>query len=230
MKLLFISDTHNLHRHYGLEPWGKLPDSDVLIHCGDITTHGTEDEVETFLQWLCSQPHPYKIWIAGNHDRCLEGMNPYSRWPEFARWNIFYLNETGVNIEGISFWGSPYTPDHCDFAFQLHQTGKERWSKIPDGTDVLITHGPPFGILDIGHEMDHAGCPFLLEQVTERVEPRIHAFGHIHQCYGRYSDGWTDFINASVHTWLWKPNEVERRDPQRFNYVKCTAHGSSSKN
>ncbi len=212
MKLVFISDTHNLHRHYGLQPWGLLPDGDVLIHCGDVTTYGTGEEVQQFLYWVSNQPHKHKIWIAGNHDRCLDFDSQY-----LGRLNpngIVYLQESGIEINGVKFWGSPYTPDHCDFAFQLHNQEEERWAKIPTDTDVLITHGPPFGILDVGHDLPHAGCDRLLNHVLDRVRPKVHAFGHIHEGYGCRLVGDTMFINASVHTWLWK--QGERRDPICF--------------
>jgi Icc-related predicted phosphoesterase len=207
MRLIFISDTHNLHRHYGLDPWGSIPDGDFLIHCGDVTTHGTIEELNTFQTWFAKQPHFYKIWIAGNHDRCLDKPDKPDIW-QSAR--LVYLQESATQLGGLTFWGSPYTPDHQDFAFQLHDQAESHWAKIPSAVDVLITHGPPFAILDKGHGQDHAGCPVLLRH-AERVKPRVHAFGHLHESYGRQTEGSTLFINAAVHTWLWKSDTP--RDP-----------------
>lgn len=209
MRIVAISDTHNLHRHYGLEPWGNIPDGDLLIHCGDVTTHGREAEVEEFLGWFQRQPHRHKIWIAGNHDRCLEGVDVRRRW---FRDGVIYLEDEEVEIQGLRIWGSPYTPDHHDFAFQLHDTGPERWRKIPEGIDVLITHGPPFGILDSVHGVHNAGCHDLTPEVLFRVLPQVHFFGHIHEGYGTKVDRGVKFVNAAVHTWLWKLGP--RHDPQ----------------
>ncbi len=208
MRFVVISDTHNLHRHYGRAPFNQLPDGDVLIHCGDVTTHGTVEELEIFLSWFRSQSHGIKIWVAGNHDRCLEGVDVRQRWNVP---NVIYLEQSGVVIGGLRVWGSPYTPDHCDFAFQLGNRATDYWEQIPLGTDVLITHGPPHGIQDQGHGEDHAGCPKLLKEVTGRVHPKYHLFGHLHESFGRCERDGTVFVNAAVHTWLWKQDR--RRDP-----------------
>ncbi len=214
MKIVAIADTHNLHRHFGKEPFGNIPGGDILIHAGDVTTHGTEEEVATFLDWFQLQPHRHKLWIAGNHDRCLERVNVVDRW---HRPGIVYLEDTGITIHDVKFWGSPYTPDHQDFAFQLRQSANEKWSHIPSDVNVLITHGPPFGILDSGHGMDHAGCPVLLSEVIDRIKPKIHIFGHIHEGYGQHAESGTEFFNASVHTWLWKQSVIQH--PHEFEVL-----------
>lgn len=207
MRLVCISDTHNLHRHYGRDPFGSVPIGDVLIHAGDVTTHGTIEELVTFLQWFGDQPHPLKIFIGGNHDRCL-ALDPHAvkLVRDALAHNIIYLENEGFFYSTIKgrfiFWGSPYTPRHQDFVFQLNdETEALRcWAKIPAATNVLITHGPPAGILDQGA---HAGCPLLLERVRE-VRPKVHVFGHDHEAYGVQQNGDTRFVNASVHSWLWK--------------------------
>lgn len=200
MKLVCISDTHNLHRHYGRSPFGNVPIGDVIIHAGDVTTHGTMQELETFLQWFVNLPHFHKIFIGGNHDRCLDTQEGRLRMSTVS--GAFYLQASGVEIDGVRFWGSPYTPKHQDFAFQLsdNEHAKNHWSSIPEETDVLITHGPPFSILDYGA---HAGCPELLERLAV-VHPKLHIFGHDHAAYGLCLNNRTLFVNASVHSWLWK--------------------------
>lgn len=208
MRIVILSDTHELHRHYGREPWGDVPAGDLLVHCGDITTHGIDQEVENFLRWFERQPHPYKVWIAGNHDRSLDGVDVATRW---AVPGIIYLENKATEIPGLTIWGSPYTPDHQDFAFQLRDRARSMWASIPANVDLLVTHGPPYGIMDTGHGEEHAGCPTLLEEIQQRVKPKIHAFGHIHEGYGQQRIAETLFINASVHTWLWK--QEPRQDP-----------------
>lgn len=102
-----------------------------------------------------------------------------------------YLEAATVNLRkdcssGINIFGSPWQPEHINMAFNLPrgEALRQKWSEIPDNTDVLITHTPPYGILDSLEDGTHVGCEELLEAVAERVKPRVHVFGHIHECYG----------------------------------------------
>jgi len=205
MKIVCISDTHNLHRHYGRHPFGEIPTADAIIHAGDVTTHGTLDELNQFLTWFSNLPHPIKIFIAGNHDRILESDVTFAI-PK----HITYLKNSATTLpNGLKVWGSPYTPKHQDFAFQLstHEFADNLWNSIPEDTDILITHGPPLGILD-GNS--HIGCSMLLDKCN-KIKPRYHIFGHDHASYGWLHLNQTTFINASVHTWLWK--QTQRMEP-----------------
>ena len=187
MDITFISDTHGLHDRLKLNP------GTVLVHAGDITEYGTEDEVVEFLEWFSRQPFTYKIFIGGNHDLFLEMLAPGKR-KKIIPQDVIYLQNRGTNINGLKFWGSPVTPYFLGMAFNERE-GKEInkvWSKIPSDTDVLITHGPPKGILDGG-----MGCEELLLQIN-RVQPKIHCFGHMHGQSGSRIVNGTTFINAAM--------------------------------
>lgn len=83
-------------------------------------------------------------------------------------------------------YGAPWQPKFYDWAYNLPLGARlrEKWDQIPEGVDVLITHGPPLGILDAAADGHECGCPDLLDTITQRVKPRLHIFGHIHEAYG----------------------------------------------
>jgi len=201
VRLVCISDTHSLHRRI---PY--VPDGDVLIHAGDCLGAGTLDNVEDLNDWLGTLPHQYKIVIAGNHDWV------FQEAPELARdalTNAIYLEDSGVEIEGIRFWGSPWTPTFMDWAFMLDrgQALHDRWMQIPEDTDVLITHGPPKGIGDealAAFWCQNVGCVDLLRRI-EQLRLKAHIFGHVHEGYGQYTLGHTRLINASTCTLRYVP-------------------------
>lgn len=173
MKIVCISDTHGHHKKF------DIPDGDVLIFAGDMMTGGWDRfEIVSFNKWLGELPHPHKIVIAGNHDRLFETNPAYCRG---LLTNATYLENSGCEIGGLKFWGSPYTPAFCDWAFNLEPWElKANWDQIPEGTDVLITHGPPWSCLDKAHPThDHLGDPVLHDRLIE-VKPKLHIFGHIH--------------------------------------------------
>jgi len=192
MTFITISDTHGQHRNL------DLPDGDVLIHAGDISSRGTEYEIRSFMDWFERLDYKYKIFIAGNHDFFFEQEDSatiQSILPE----NVIYLNDSGANIEGISIWGSPVSPWFYDWAFNRHRgedIGKH-WDLIPDHIDILITHGPAFGILDRTVSGLHVGCEELKSKI-DILKPKIHICGHIHEAYGQIKTPDTLFINASV--------------------------------
>ena len=107
--------------------------------------------------------------------------------------------DSGVEIEGLKIWGSPVTPLYGGaFGKSRPEDRKRHWAQIPDGLDILITHGPPFAILDHGLSSERReGCPYLLEAVF-RAMPWVHVFGHIHAGYGTLRTGNTLFVNASL--------------------------------
>ncbi|KAF2149247.1 Metallo-dependent phosphatase [Myriangium duriaei CBS 260.36] len=182
VSVVCISDTHNT------QP--VLPDGDILIHAGDLTQSGTAQELRTALAWSRSQSHPIKVVIAGNHDLLLDTSRDGTYGDMDAErqsldWgNIIYLqnSETTVtcaNGRQIRIYGSPLSPKHGNWAFQYPREENVWTNTIPDGVDILVTHGPPRGHLDL---LTY-GCTNLLGELW-RVRPRLHVFGHVHEGYG----------------------------------------------
>lgn len=193
MKLVFISDTHEQHDAL------QLPDGDVLLHCGDFSGRGEIGQVQRFLDWFKEQPHQYKVLIAGNHDFLAE-RNP-SLFKTMVPDNVIYLNDSGCTIEGLRIWGSPIQPWFFDWAFNRQRGAdiQKHWDLIPDDTQILLTHGPPYGILDeVARDGRPVGCRDLLKRIKALPDLKIHAFGHIHEGYGREEQDGVVFLNASV--------------------------------
>ncbi|MDP1562557.1 MAG: metallophosphatase domain-containing protein [Pirellulaceae bacterium] len=202
MKIWFISDTHGLHQ--GLQP----PKADVVIHCGDEANHGSpwlnEPESRRFFDWYRELPIPIKVFVPGNHSTAIEqGLIRATDYPE-----VRFLIHDEAEIAGLKIFGSPYTPRFFDWAYMKARNKLDLvWDTIPDDIDILITHGPPKGILDLTKDIEtkalvQVGCKALRRHVDERIKPRIHAFGHLHDeadvsNYGRYTRGTTQFINAA---------------------------------
>lgn len=196
MRFVLISDTHVKHGKL------KVPDGDVLIHAGDMTGRGDPNDVVRFNSWLGTLPHPTKIVIAGNHDFCFVK----DLTARDLLTNATYLQDSGVTVGGLKIWGAPWQPWFYNWAFNIHRGKpiKEKWDLIPQDTDILVTHGPPKGILDLTDGNEFAGCEELLLAV-QRVRPKLHVFGHIHEGYGLlYKDG-IQFANASTCTLQYKP-------------------------
>lgn len=202
MRLVVTSDTHGSH---SLLP--KLPDGDIFVHAGDFMNSGLHlEEIFSFNRWLGEQRIKHRVVCCGNHDRLFQNS------PESARHflaNATYLENSGVTIDGVSFWGSPYTPECMNWAF-MYRRGREAnqyWDQIPAGLDVLITHGPPYGILDqTAPGQEHFGCPELLKAVQSK-KPKIHIFGHIHGGAGLFENDNTRFINAAYLNERYRPQE-----------------------
>ncbi len=206
MRIVLISDTHGSHD--GL----LLPEGDLLIHAGDLSKRGRLTEVTEFMQWFGKQPHRHKVLIAGNHDFMAE-KEPglfQSLIPE----GVTYLNDSGTEIEGLKIWGSPIQPWFYDWAFNRKRGAeiKKHWDLIPSDTDILITHGPPYGILDKCENGDVVGCEELLAKVLQ-INPRLHVFGHIHEAHGMEQRGKTTYVNAAVlnlrYMLVWNATVVE---------------------
>jgi Icc-related predicted phosphoesterase len=193
LRVVCISDTHGFHRKL------VLPPGDILIHAGDcLPDDGQDQALEDFNDWLGSLPYMYRVVVAGNHDLL------FAKQPRQASKRLtkaIYLENTGVTIEGLNFWGCPITPvpDSMAFAVERGTASRKYWDKVPTETDVLITHGPPFRVLDTEHVLaPHMGCDQLTRALL-RARPRLHVFGHVHGSYGQEAGPHgIAFVNCAV--------------------------------
>ena len=218
MRITFISDTHARHRSLkGTNDIRKsdesidLPGGDLLVHAGDFMTSGySKYEAEDFCNWLGDQDYDLCAFIAGNHDRLFEiDQETKSNLIKGLHYRIEYLEDSYLRYgdyyseNPITIYGSPWQPEFYNWAFNLPRGGKEleeKWAKIPDNVDILITHGPPQDHLDVSGppwNTPHLGCELLRVRV-DKIKPKIHVFGHIHGGYGYKFYNGTHFINASV--------------------------------
>jgi predicted phosphodiesterase len=213
MKIVFISDTHDQHGTM-LHP---VPDGDILIHAGDATMMGRMNEIAAFGHWFRSLPHKHKVFVPGNHD----WMFQRNRTMALSLLNqglignerkdaVLYLEDSMATVEGLRIYGSPWQPTFFDWAFNLDrgEAIKRKWDMIPEGIDILVTHGPPMGVHDQSFPHmpydKHLGDEELMAAV-ERVKPKIHVFGHIHGGYGQTQYVNTLFINAAICNEAYKP-------------------------
>ena len=209
VRIICISDTHMKHGSL------QIPDGNILVHTGDFSSLGRWDDIKRFADWFASQPHQHKILIAGNHDLTLElpyydtvvrrfhrGIRePAEEIIEYlsTHSDFYYLLDEGIECAGLYVYGAPWQPYFYNWAFNL-QRGKqciEKWKEIPEQTDVLLTHGPPLGHGDLCASGMRAGCVDLLLEIQNRICPKLHVFGHIHEGAGITTDGQTVFVNAS---------------------------------
>jgi Icc-related predicted phosphoesterase len=193
IRIVAVADTHTFH-----EELGALPDGDVFVHAGDLLRAGTLEELAGVADWIRSLPHRVKVVVAGNHDWA------FARQPDQALHllgpEVVYLKDSSATLCGLTFWGSPWQPEYNGWAFNLPRGAAlaERWSLIPPGMDVLITHGPPRGYGDRSPIEGRAGCDDLLVGI-DRVKPTLHLFGHIHQDGGLWWRNGVCLVNAT--TW-----------------------------
>jgi Icc-related predicted phosphoesterase len=198
MKIVTISDTHGKHHELtkDLKEIECNPDETIIIHAGDCTNVGKDYELLNFLDWFGGLPYKHKIFIAGNHDFYFEDNNDIPQ--KYKDKGVVYLMDEMVEVEGLKIYGSPWQPRFYDWAFNVNR-GEEiakKWAGIPEGLDILVTHGPAFGILDDTVNGMRVGCEELYKKIFE-VKPKYHICGHIHYGYGmRELDGVT-FINVS---------------------------------
>lgn len=208
MKIIAFSDTHTKHKQI------VVPNGDILIHCGDATNRGTLLEFFDFINWYSSLPHANKIYVGGNHDLGLCNENRDIILSEFENKGIIYLENSGICINGLTIWGSPYTPKFHDWAF-MKERGKDIrrvWNEIPKKLDILITHGPPHNILDLNRSGTHCGCRDLKNAICQK-KPKIHLFGHIHESVGLDRVNGIELYNVAqvdvYHQLVYKPLVLE---------------------
>lgn len=195
MKIVLISDTHGRHRSL------QLPPADWIIHAGDLSSRGTQPEVADFMQWYDTLRYTHKVLIAGNHDFLAEDHPDLFR--QLVPPGVHYLEDELLELEGLRIWGSPITPFFHNWAFNRNRGAeiKRYWDRIPDNIDILLTHGPAYGILDRTFTAKHVGCEELAKAM-ERIQPQYHVFGHIHEAYGMHKENGTTYVNASqVNLW-----------------------------
>ena len=202
MKIWFISDTHNEHAQL------IVPNVDLVIHCGDESESGepwtNEPESRRFFEWYSALDIPTKIFVPGNHSTAIEkGLIRAEDYPK-----VTFLIHSQHQWNGLQIFGTPYTPKFFDWAYMRERSDLDIvWQSIPDDIDILVTHGPPKGILDVTRDMDtrkpvHVGSKSLRRHVLDRIKPKVHAFGHIHDeraftNYGTVTRDQTQFINCS---------------------------------
>ena len=172
MRILHLSDTHGLHHRIK-----DMPKADVIVHSGDISNNGTEEEVLDFLNWFIELPYPHKIFVNGNHDLCLWDAEGIEDLPD----NVHFLQDKGVEIDGVMFFGLGY--NHSE-------------AIIPKGTDIVVTHEPPVMILDESAGIHWGNAP-LRNRIFE-IKPRYHLFGHAHDGYGIIKQDGIAFSNAAL--------------------------------
>lgn len=218
MKIALISDTHGSHSLVPDLPTGI----DLFIHAGDFCNSGKYwDEIESFNSWLDKIPLPKerKLVCAGNHDILFDEYHIGSG-PEEAKkarsliTNGIYLQDESIVFGGVKFYFSPWTPEFYGWGFNVNRGTEiaEFWKKIPEDTQFLVTHGPPYGILDqpLPGRQDHVGCVDLNERVLQLPKLKYHVFGHIHGgrgvlCRGILASPVT-YINASFLTERYRPH------------------------
>lgn len=221
--IVAMGDTHG--KHYLVL---DIPDGDILVHSGDFCRWGSRDNVDEFSEWFASQPHEHKVVVAGNHDAALEKYLGYGQI--LTTKGIHYLEDTGVEIEGLKFWGSPWTLPSQSWSFMLPEESLARkFALIPEDVDVLITHGGPANVLDLTDlEGVHAGSLALAGRIGEiltnrtvyanadgNTKPITHIFGHIHERNGQFDNGIETYYayNVSVldfkYNVTWEPTVIE---------------------
>lgn len=203
MKILHISDTHGFHNQLPLD---RFNDIDVVIHSGDCSnwkdTARNSNEVFDFLEWYMTIPVKHKIYVAGNHDTSIE--KRIHKKENFTDRNIIYLEHEEITIDGVNFFGSPYTPTFGEWSFMKKREKINReWELIPHYTNVLIIHGPPKGIRDLSFDrnnnLEMCGCSALFKRcMALKDNLKLVAFGHIHDMDGVYNQGVSTFYHVQT--------------------------------
>lgn len=168
MRILHLSDTHGCHRRLR-----DLPEADVVVHSGDFCMVGSEQEAIDFLNWFCDLPYRHKIFICGNHDDCLYGANI-----DGLDDNVHYLCNSDIEIDGLKFYGVPMFMGDC-----ITDRQSRNYARIPEDTDILITHSPAYGILDFDDGINYESEE-ILERLSALHQLKAHLFGHIHTQHG----------------------------------------------
>jgi Icc-related predicted phosphoesterase len=234
MKVAVFSDTHTKHKQI------ELPECDIAIFAGDLTSVGHKHEVESFLNWYGKQNQcKQKVFIAGNHDKSFdrkffhsfEDHDLFKENEDIGKpgwlidmldrarvmFNIYYLENESIMLEGLKIWGSPMTPSfyrqYWAFNADRNEEIKSYWDKIPKDANIIVTHGPVRGKLDyIPESSEYVGCVDLKDKIEE-INPIMFICGHIHSGRGIYNTDKTLYVNASI-----MDNSYNKQgDPMLFN-------------
>lgn len=201
----------DLHGHYP-----QLEGGDLLIVAGDLTARDTEDEHFEFFKWLHYQPYNKKIVIAGNHDNFIQEHEKEMKELHNSKskiTNIEYVCDSGTEFEGLKIWGSPGSlwfhgiNPKCKAFTGSESDLEKKYKLIPDDIDILVTHGPPYGVLDQVYTDSkiNKGSKSLLNKI-EKITPKMVIFGHIHECGGKALDlSSCKFVNCSIVNERYQP-------------------------
>lgn len=198
MRIVALADTHLQHDALS---GAQIPDGDVLVHAGDALQHGDLEELRRAVDFFAALPHRTKVFVAGNHEVCLE-KRPTEARAMVEDAGFIYLEDASAEIDGLLFYGAPWQPKFRIWAFGATRGAElaAKWKKIPEGVDVLVTHGPPHGFgdrIEWGGAIRRVGCLDLAARVRE-LRPSLHLFGHIHQDGGVWEEGATTYANVTT--------------------------------
>lgn len=235
LRIVCMSDTHSFDGSIGIQageggaPADFVPDGDVLIHAGDLTDTGEPDQIFNAYAWLSEMPHEHIIVVPGNHDFGMERL-PQLRPTLDAKFpRITTLIDEATEVHGLKVYGSPWQPWFHDWAYNFppgpagEQQAEEVWAKIPDDTNILVTHGPPYAMLDTTLRGKSVGCAQLKTRIAELKELRLHVFGHIHEQHGTKCVGDILYVNACVCDHLYDPVQkpiLVEWDGKRFSQIE----------
>jgi Icc-related predicted phosphoesterase len=199
INVTLLSDTHTKERNV------LVNGGDLILHSGDVMNSGYDwEDLYDFLTWFSELPYKMKVFTPGNHDRYIED-KPFDAWKMIREFNdkgVICLIDDFVEFEGLKIYGSPWQPEFYNWAYNLPRNGweiEQKWKDIPDDTDILLTHGPAWGILDtvVNRRDFNLGCEMLAKRL-ETLHPLIHNCGHIHTGYGYVEKNGTHFFNSSI--------------------------------
>ncbi|MGZ5231283.1 MAG: metallophosphatase domain-containing protein [Burkholderiales bacterium] len=210
IRFVCVSDTHSKLDKVA------IPDGDVLVHTGDLSRVGAVNDLAEQFKLLNKMPHEHIVAIAGNHDHGLQHIPDLAKLYGRRYPRVRYLDSTSAEVAGVKLWGSPWTPWFLDWAFNFprgdagEQEATLHYAGIPDDTQLLITHGPPRGVLDQLDERGsepfaHVGSIALRKRIDSLPRLRAHVFWHIHSQYGTQRDGNVLFVNAATCTEQYQP-------------------------
>lgn len=203
MKIVHISDTHMRHKSM------VLPDGDVLVHSGDATHVGSHSQMTDFSEWFNALEYEHKIIIPGNHELVTDRFDIFDAYFDL---DVHVLVNREVVINGIKFYGQPYTPAFGEWGWMYPRNGDEArkiWAEVPDDTDVVVCHGPPLMYGDVTFDYVawqrtrkvqhvHAGCNVQLKRL-QQVKPSLVLCGHIHGSYGVWPTEFGTTVVNSAH-------------------------------
>jgi predicted phosphodiesterase len=217
VRIVCISDTHSFNEHIGVlagdDPAaiGFVPNGDVLIHAGDLTDTGTPNEIFDAFAWLSKMPHERVIVTPGNHDFAFEKLPELRRLVHGKFPRVQMLIDEETIIGNVRAWASPWTPWFHDWAFNFlpgpagERQAEDKWDQIPDDTAFLVTHGPPYGILDGTLHRRLVGDVVLKHRISQLKNLKMHVFGHIHEGHGTMVEGAVTYVNAAICDHLYDP-------------------------